>query len=151
MYIYKVNTLFLVTSHLVCESLLVTDSLESSGKKAFHLRALLIVHCGNQIYWREPTSYQQARNQGAQEGASPALEKFSPPPGKMCWTWFKTIGHSSKIWTPLRKLFTPPGVPRWLRACLLVASMPGKHRNAFLKLSTVLGWIHFFTCIYVLS
>jgi len=26
------------------------------------------------------------------------------------------IGHSLKIWTPLRKLFVLPGVPSWLRA-----------------------------------
>jgi len=26
------------------------------------------------------------------------------------------IGHSLKIWIPLRELFTPPGVPSWLRA-----------------------------------
>jgi len=26
------------------------------------------------------------------------------------------LGHSLKIWVPLRKLFSPPGVPRWLRA-----------------------------------
>jgi len=26
------------------------------------------------------------------------------------------IGHRLKNWAPLRKLFSPPGVPRWLRA-----------------------------------
>jgi len=26
------------------------------------------------------------------------------------------IGHSLKIWAPLRKLFAPPGVPSWLQA-----------------------------------
>jgi len=26
-------------------------------KKAFHLRALLIVHCGNRVCCRAPTSY----------------------------------------------------------------------------------------------
>jgi len=26
------------------------------------------------------------------------------------------IGHSLKIWTPLRKLFAPTGVPSWLQA-----------------------------------
>jgi len=25
----------------------------------------------------------------------------------MCWTYFKTIGHSLKIWDPPRKLFPP--------------------------------------------
>jgi len=30
---------------------------------------------------------------------------------------FKTIGHSLKIWGPLRKLFASPSVPNWLRAC----------------------------------
>jgi len=37
------------------------------------------------------------------------------PPGKMCWTSFLNIGHSSKNLGPCRKLFAPPGVPSWLR------------------------------------
>ena len=53
---------------------------------------------------------------GAQEGKAPT-RKFFAPPGKLCWTLFKTIGHSSKFWAPLGKLFAPPGVPSWLRAC----------------------------------
>jgi len=34
----------------------------------------------------------QARNQGGKA----SLEKYSAPPGKMCWTQFKNIGHSSE-------------------------------------------------------
>ena len=41
--------------------------------------------------------------------------------GKMCWTSFKTVGHSSKIWAHLSKLCTPPGVSSWLQACFPVA------------------------------
>jgi len=56
----------------------------------------------------------QARNQG---GAKPALENFSP-------TLEKCVGHSLKILDMVQKilalvgkLFAPPGVPSWLRAC----------------------------------
>jgi len=38
----------------------------------------------------------QARNQ---RGISPPRKNFGPP-GKMCWTTFKTIGHSSKNLSP---------------------------------------------------
>jgi len=50
----------------------------------------------------------QARNQG---GGEVPLEKC--------------VGHNlklldtiQKIWPPLRKLFAPPGIPSWLRACV---------------------------------
>jgi len=33
------------------------------------------------------------------------------PPGKMCWTWFKTIGHSLKNWAP-QKTFCPTRCPK---------------------------------------
>ena len=46
----------------------------------------------------------QARNQ---EGSKPPLEKFFVPKGKICWMYFKTIGHSLKKLSPLRKLFAP--------------------------------------------
>jgi len=36
----------------------------------------------------------QARNQGGGDKSHP--RKFFAPPGKMCWTLFKTTGHSSK-------------------------------------------------------
>ena len=42
--------------------------------------------------------------------------KIFVPTGKLSWTYFKTIGHSFKKLSPLRKLFSPPGVPNWLRA-----------------------------------
>jgi len=47
----------------------------------------------------------------------------------MCWTYFKTIGHSLKIWAPLRKLFATPGVSSWLRAWsrpMLKTTVPGQ-------------------------
>jgi len=44
-------------------------------------------------------------------------QKIFRPSGRMCWTQFKNIGHSSKSWAPLRKLFAPLDVPSWLRAC----------------------------------
>jgi len=50
-------------------------------------------------------------------GTKPPLKIFGPP-GKMCSTKFKTIGHILKNWAPLRKLFDPPSVPSWLQAWL---------------------------------
>jgi len=35
----------------------------------------------------------------------------------MFWTQFKSIGHRVKNLAPLRKLFAPPGVASWSRAC----------------------------------
>jgi len=49
-------------------------------------------------------------------GAKPARNFFA--------SLEKCVGYSVKIldivnniWSPLRKLFAPPGVPSWLRAC----------------------------------
>jgi len=39
----------------------------------------------------------------------------------MCWTYFKTIGHSLKNLGPSQKTLRPPGVPSWLRTCWSVA------------------------------
>jgi len=55
------------------------------------------------VMYRSP----QARNQGGE--ASP--RKMFAPPGKMCWTYFETIGHSLKNLSPLRKLLAHPDVP----------------------------------------
>ena len=46
--------------------------------------------------------------------ASP--RKIVVPTGNICWMYFETIGHSLKNCPPLRKIFSPPGVPNWLRA-----------------------------------
>jgi len=46
------------------------------------------------------------------------LEKVSPPLEKCVGYSLKILDIVQKIWAPLRKLFTPPGVPSWLRACL---------------------------------
>ena len=40
---------------------------------------------------------EQARNQGGAGGAK-TPRKFFAPPGKICWTYIKTIGHNLKIW-----------------------------------------------------
>ena len=58
-------------------------------------------------------------------GAKPPLENFSPPSRAYEGPLEKCVGYSlklldtvQKIWTPLSKLFAPPGVPSWLRAWL---------------------------------
>jgi len=50
-------------------------------------------------------------------GAKPPLENFSPPLEKCVGHSFKILDIVQKIWAPLGKLFDPPGVPSWLRAC----------------------------------
>jgi len=47
---------------------------------------------------------------------------FFRPPGKMYWTSIKLLDEVQKIWAPLRKLFTPPSGPSWLRACISLLS-----------------------------
>jgi len=61
----------------------------------------------------------QARNQGGARGTKPSLENFSPPLEKCVGHSLKLLDTVQKIWAPLRKLFAPPGVPGWLRACNL--------------------------------
>ena len=46
----------------------------------------------------------------------------------MCWTCFKLLDIVQEIWAHLRKLFAPPGVPSWLRACLHTAETHRIHR-----------------------
>ena len=41
------------------------------------------------VFYRSP----QVRTQ---EGAKPPLEKFFVPTGKLCWTYFETIGYGLK-------------------------------------------------------
>jgi len=48
----------------------------------------------------------------ATRGGEGPLEKSSPLPGKMCWTWFKTIGHSSKNLGPSQKTLRPSWCPK---------------------------------------
>ena len=56
------------------------------------------------------------RNQG---GEAP-LDNFSPPWKNVLDINLKILDIVQKIWTPLGKLFAPPGVPGWLRACLYI-------------------------------
>jgi len=49
-------------------------------------------------------------------GRSP-LENCSSPLEKCIEHNFKILGVVQKPWAPLGKLFSPPGVPSWLRSC----------------------------------
>jgi len=69
----------------------------------------MIAHPWFVLYVKKPGPLQ-----GAQGERSP-LGKFFVSPGKQCWTKFRTIGHSSNIKAPLRKLITLLGAPSWLR------------------------------------
>jgi len=51
-------------------------------------------------------------------GGEALLEKFSTPLEKFVGHSLKLLDTVQNIWAPLRKLFAPPGVPGWLRACL---------------------------------
>ena len=62
-------------------------------------------------------TYDQARNQGGAGGAKPPLEKLFVPNGKLCWTWFKIIGHSLKTLGPSQKTLRPPLVSQAGWAC----------------------------------
>jgi len=55
-------------------------------------------------------STKQARNQGS---------NFPPPPGKMCWTSFKTIGHSSKNVGPSQNTLRPSWCPKLVTGLVL--------------------------------
>ena len=57
--------------------------------------------------------YQQVHNQ---ESKAP-LENLSSPLEKYVIHSLKVVNIVHKIWATLRKLFTPSGVPSWLRAC----------------------------------
>ena len=54
---------------------------------------------------------------GAQRGEA-TLENFRPPLEKCVGHSLKTLDIVQKIWVPLGKVFAPPGVPSWLRACV---------------------------------
>jgi len=55
----------------------------------------------------------QARNQGAK-----APRKFYSPPGKLHWTWFKTIGHGSINLRPSQKTLRPSWCPKLVAGLL---------------------------------
>jgi len=55
----------------------------------------------------------QARNQGGEA----LLENFLRPLEKCVGHSLKLLEIVQKFWAPLRKLFAPPVVPSWLRAC----------------------------------
>jgi len=57
------------------------------------------------------TQYGTSAGMQPEETQPPKI--FSPPPGNC-------VGHSLKNLAPLRKLFAPPHVPSWLRACTFV-------------------------------
>jgi len=52
--------------------------------------------------------------------------KIFASPGKVCWTKFKTIGHSSKVFRPSQKTLRTPWCPK-LVMCLKEAYVKKKH------------------------
>jgi len=45
-------------------------------------------------------------------GGEATPRKIFASPGKMCWTYFETIGHSLKIFSPSQKTLRPPWCPK---------------------------------------
>jgi len=61
----------------------------------------------------------QARNKmGSRRDESTPRKIFAPPPGKMCWTSIKTIGHSSKKLGPSQKTLRPSWCPKLVTGLL---------------------------------
>jgi len=52
-------------------------------------------------------------------GGEASLKKFFAPLEKCVGYSLNILDIVQKIWAPLRNFFSPPGVPSWLRACLL--------------------------------
>jgi len=52
------------------------------------------------------------RNQGGRRGENPPWKIFRT-------SWKNVLDTVQKIWARLRKFFTPPDVPSWLRACFV--------------------------------
>jgi len=75
----------------------------------------------------------QARNQRRRREAKPPLEKFYPPSEKCAGHNLKLLDIVQKFWAPLRKLFTPPGVPSWLRACCELLFQSGIDNFGYVK------------------
>jgi len=58
--------------------------------------------------------YNQTRNQGCKAPS----RKFFVSLEKCLGHSLKLLDTAQKMWAPLKKLFAPPGVPGWLRACV---------------------------------
>jgi len=74
--------------------------------------------------WRILYSH-RARNQGG-AGVGEA------PPRKMCWAWFKTIGHSSKNLRPSLKTPRPSWSPKLVTSLILIHYKLGKENGRVL-------------------
>jgi len=85
-------------------------TIESNSFETFHLWPFLWDH----VYLR-PYSFETRL---VTRGGEAPLEKFLPHLEKCVGHNLKILDIVPKIWAPLRKLFAPPGVPIWLRACL---------------------------------
>jgi len=91
------------------------------------------------------------------------IEKFGPLSGNSSPPWCPKlvtglIGHSLKIWVPLRKFFAPSGVPSWLRAWAkpsdgLAFLTNNRHVTLILRWLTTIcskrnpDWILSFNCV----
>ena len=64
-----------------------------------------------------PTPLRRSVTRGGAGGRESPLENFSPPLEKCVGHILKILQINSKNLGPFGKVFAPPGVPSWLRAC----------------------------------
>ena len=82
---------------------------------------------------------------GAHGERSPPRKFFAPPPEKCVGHNFKILEIVQRFWAPLGKLFAPPVVPSWLRACsqgiVVVVRMIKLQDHFLLTRRTKLVWV----------
>ena len=90
-----------------------------STKKLRHLFSYVLFYGNNKE--KQDEKVRLCFEQAVTRGRKSPLKLLSPP-WKMCWTCFESIGHSLKIWAPIRKLFAHLDVPSCLRAWFKIFS-----------------------------
>ena len=86
------------------------------------LLASLTEPLGNIVPWYKDIFYQCCLlTRNVTRGANPPRKNFAPP-GKMCWTYIKAIGHSLKKFSPSQKTLRPPGTFNQTRSLSIQAN-----------------------------
>ena len=88
---------------------------QNSWSATKHRESFWLLRTGDRLLknkrWNNaPATWPITRGEG-RRGRIPPRNFFSPP-GKMCWTYFKTIGHSLKKCVPLSENSSLPWCPK---------------------------------------